>query len=207
MPAEFRNPALEWELGKYCAELLRPAPKLQVWQWAEENIYLSERTSELPGRFSTLLTPYIREPLQAYADKNVTDLALCFGTQTAKTTIVMVGTAYRIVNDPTPTLWVLPNLDMAKSFSKTRWQPMVEDCPPPPEQKPKDRHLFGTTDQHFHKVTVNFVGSNSPSDLASRPAGLLNLDETDKFKMESDREAGALQLAEERTKTFMYPSR
>ncbi|MEA3207880.1 MAG: hypothetical protein QOE70_937 [Chthoniobacter sp.] len=198
---------LQVELTRYCYDLLTPAPQLQVWEWAEENIYLSERTSALPGRFSTVLTPYIREPLQAYADKSVTDLVLCFGTQTAKTTVVMVGTAYRIVNDPTPTLWVMPNLELAKSFSKTRWQPMVNDCAPLAEQKPDDRHLFGTTEQHFDKVTLNFVGSNSPSNLASRPAGLLNMDETDKFKMESDREAGALQLAEERTKTFAYPLR
>ena len=121
---------LQVELSRYCYDLLSPAPTLQVWEWAEENIYLSERTSALPGRFSTVLTPYIREPLQAYADKSVTDLVLCFGTQTAKTTVVMAGTAYRIVNDPTPTLWVMPNLELAKSFSKTRWQPMVNDCAP-----------------------------------------------------------------------------
>ncbi|MEA3207672.1 MAG: hypothetical protein QOE70_729 [Chthoniobacter sp.] len=201
------NQPMQSELQLYCRGLLEPAPLRRVSEWAEEHIYLSERSSALPGKFSTQLTPYIREPLQAYADRSITDMALCFGTQTAKTTIIMVGTAYRIVNDPTPTLWVMPNIDLAKSFSKTRWQPMVNDCPPLALQKPDDRHLFGTTEQHFDKVTLNFVGSNSASNLASRPAGLLNMDETDKFKMESDREAGALQLAEERTKTFFYPLR
>lgn len=199
--------ALEAELESYCHDMLSPAPTLRVSEWAGENIFLSERSSALPGRFSTALTPYICEPLQAYADRSVSDLALCFGTQTAKTTIVMIGTAYRIVNDPTPTLWVMPSVDLAESFSKTRWQPMVNDCPLLVLQKPDDRHLFTTLEQHFAKVTLNFVGSNSASNLSSRPVGLLNMDETDKFKMESDREAGALQLAEERTKTFFYPLR
>lgn len=198
---------LERDLERYCWDLLAPAPQVQVWEWAEQSIYLSERTTALPGPFSTILTPYIREPLQCYADKSITDLTLCFGTQTAKTTIVMVGTAYRIVNDPAPTLWVMPTQDLAKSFSKTRWIPLVNDCGPLAEQKPDDRHLFGFLEQHFNKVTLNFVGSNSASNLASRPAGLLNMDETDKFKLEDEREAGALQLAEERTKTFPYPLR
>ena len=53
---------LQVNLARYCYDLLSPAPVMQVWEWAEENIYLSERTSALPGRFSTVLTPYIREP-------------------------------------------------------------------------------------------------------------------------------------------------
>ncbi len=195
------------ELERYCFELLAPVPRMKVSEWAEQNIVLDERTSAIPGPFSTVLTPYIREPLQCYADKTITDLTLCFGTQTAKTTVVMVGTAYRIVNDPLPTLWVMPNQDLAKSFSKTRWRQMVEDCIPLKAQKPAKRDLFGNLEQHFSKVTLNFVGSNSASNLASRPAGLLNMDETDKFKQNTDREAGALQLAEERTKTFPYPLR
>ncbi len=195
------------ELSRYSHALLAPMPRLDVWEWAEKNIVLDERTSAIPGRFRTALTPYIREPLQAYADKTVTDLTLCFGTQTAKTMIVMIGTAYRIVHDAVPVLWVLPNQDLAKSFSKTRWQQMVEDCVPLREQKPAKRELFNNLEQHFSRVTLNFVGSNSPSNLASRPVGLLNMDETDKFAQQNDREAGALQLAQERTKTFPYPLR
>ena len=64
------------ELRRYVHELLAPIPRLQVWQWAEENIVLDERTSAVPGKFSTSLTPYIREPLQCYADKSITDLTL-----------------------------------------------------------------------------------------------------------------------------------
>jgi hypothetical protein len=57
-------------------------------------------------------------------------------------------------------------------------------------------------EQHFLRFTLNFAGSNSPANLASRPVGLLVMDETDKFQLATKREAGALQLAEQRTKTF-----
>jgi len=201
------NPNWLVKLREFFTEIMRPVPKLLVWQWMEANIYLSERASAVPGKMSFSLIPYAREPVQCYADKSVTDMTCCFGTQTAKTTIVMGGTAYRICNDPVPTLWVMATKDMAQSFSKTRWIPMVDDCPPLAAQKPENRHMFGFTEQHYDKVTLNFVGSNSASELASRPAGLLNMDETDKFKLDTDREAGALQNAEERTKTFPFPFR
>lgn len=197
------------DLARFCFDLLAPAPRIEVWRWAEENIVLDERTSPIPGRFSTELTPYIREPLECYADKSITDLTLCFGTQTGKTSVVMIGTSYRIVNDPMPVLWVMPNINLAESFSKTRWRQMVDDCQPLAAQKPsgKDRHLFTTSEQHFHKVSLRFTGSNSATNISSTPAGLLNMDEVDKFRLETEREAGALQLAEERTKNFPYPLR
>jgi hypothetical protein len=194
-------------LKDFILKLLAPTETLSVYKWAEKFIYLSERVGALPGQFSTILTPYLREPLQCFADKTVTDLTCCFGTQSAKTTLVMIGVGYKIVNDSMSAVWVMPNENLAKSFSKTRWIPMVNDCGPLCAQKPKSRHLFGFLEQHFAKVTLNFVGSNSAANLASRPAGLLAMDETDKFKLENDREAGALQLAEERTKTFPFPLR
>jgi phage terminase large subunit GpA-like protein len=201
------------ELTRYCYDLLTPPPKLLVWEWCERNVYMSEREGATSGQYSTRLTPYVREPLQAYADRSITDLALCWGTQVAKTTVVMMGTAYKLVNDPMNAVWVMPVKDLARSFSKNRWMPLVDNCPPLAEQKPLNptgtlnKHLFGFMEQQFSRATLNFVGSNSASQLASRPAGLLNMDEIDKFDLEDEREAGALQNAEERTKTFPFPLR
>ncbi len=204
---------LEEELKRFCFELLAPLPDIPVWQWAEEHISLPERSGALPGRYSTTLTPYIREPLQCFGDKSVTDLTLCWGTQVAKTTLIMIGVAYRIPNDPMNCLWVMPGGDLGKSFSKNRWIPMVDACIPVAAEKPRlpngksNRYLFGYMEQQFDRMVVNFVGSNSAAQLASRPAGLICMDETDKFKLDDEREAGALQNAEERTKNFPYPLR
>ena len=187
--------------------LSRP-PDIAVWEWLEQNVVLTERESQSePGRFSTRNRPYVREPLECFRDKRVTDLTLCFGTQTAKTLTVMGGTAWKLCNDPMNTLWVMPNRDLAESFSTNRWLPFVEGCERLAAQKPRDRHLWKKLEQYFARATLNFVGSNSPANLASRPSGLLLMDEIDKFDLKSDREAGALQNAEERTKSFPYPLR
>ncbi len=201
-------------LSAFYHAALATRPVLEVYKWCEENIYLSERSTAIPGNYSTELTPYVREPLQCFADKRITDLTLCWGTQTAKTQTIMSGVAYRVANDASPTLWVMPNKDLAQSFSENRWQPLVDDCPRLAAEKPTGakRNLFKNLEQHFAKCTLAFVGSNSPANLASRPAGLLVMDEVDKFgdgvhSTGDETEAGALQLAEERTKTFPFPLR
>ena len=203
--------AQDAELATFCRELLAPMPDLQVWQWVEANVTLPERSGALTGQYSTDLTPYIREPLQCYADKTVTDLTLCWGTQLAKTTLIMVGTCYRIACDPMNCLWIMPASELAKSFSKSRWIPLVDACPVVAAEKPvlpngkPNRFLFGFMEQQFDRMMINFTGSNSAAQLASRPAGLINMDETDKFKFETEKEAAAIENAEERAKNFPYP--
>lgn len=188
------------------ALLARPSV-LSVWEWLEEYVTLSERESNAePGRFSTRTRPYMRAPLEDFRDKRVTDIVLCFGTQTGKTMTVMGGALWVLCNTPMNGLWVMPNRDLAKSFTANRWLPFVESSPLK-DQKPTDRHLYTRLEQVFTRATLSFVGSNSPANLASRPAGLLLMDETDKFELKSDREAGALQNAEERTKSFPYPKK
>lgn len=191
-------------------EVLQPRAIGNVWKWLEENTYLGERQTATPGRYSTSLTPYLREPLNCFGDRSVTDITMCFGTQCGKSVTLMGGAAFRICNDPMPTLWVFPNLDLAKSFSQNRWMPYVDDCAPLRAQKPTGpgaRTLWKKTEQYFSKVTLKLVGSNSAANIASHPAGFVIMDETDKFEAESDKEAGALDNAEERTKSFPYPLR
>lgn len=190
------------EVIRSLRDVFAPIDTREVWQWAEDEIVLSRRQTETPGPYSTLLTPYVREPLAAFSDPRVSDMTLCFGTQTAKSTVVLIGMAWRLVNNPCPTLWVAPNENFVRSFSENRWQPMVEDCKRLAALKPYNPHRYKTLEQQFRDCTVNFVGSNSPANLASRPIGLLIMDETDKFAEPSAREAGAVALAENRTKSF-----
>ena len=121
----------------------------QPWEWAEDEIVLSRRQTESIGPYSTLLTPYVREPLECFADPRVTDLTLCFGSQTSKTTILMIGAAWRMANDPAPTIWVMPTEHLCRSFSENRWQPMVEDCGTLRALKPQNPHRFKALEQQF----------------------------------------------------------
>jgi phage terminase large subunit GpA-like protein len=179
-----------------------PIDRRTVTEWTEGELVLSERQTSMPGFFSTALTPYMRGPLECFGDVDVTDVVLCWGSQTGKTTMIQAGVAWRIVNRPQPTVWVMPTESLAASFSETRWLPICEDSPAVAALIPRDKNKWKKLEQHFARSSLVFVGSNSPANLASRPAGLLLMDEIDKLAQETDRETSALFLAENRTKSF-----
>lgn len=187
--------------------IFRPDDTRKVWEWAESALVIGERQSQIPGPFSTLITPYVREPLECFSNRDVTDLCLPWGSQTGKTNTIMAGACWKIKHSPCPTLWVMPNSDLAQSFSENRWLAMIEDSPEMRSLKPSDKDRWKKLEQQFQRCTLNFVGSNSPANLASRPCGLLIMDEIDKFARASERESSALMLAENRTKTYTSPLR
>jgi phage terminase large subunit GpA-like protein len=194
--------SLAAQLERSLRDVFAPVDTRTVWQWAEDEVVLTRRQTETPGPYSTLLTPYVREPLDAFADPRTSDLVLCFGSQTSKTTTLMLGASWRMVNNPAPTIWVMPTEHLARSFSENRLQPMVEDCGKLRALKPPSAHKWKTLEMFFRDATLTLVGSNSPASLASRPAGLLIMDECDKFATPTNREAGAVALAENRTKSY-----
>jgi hypothetical protein len=152
---------------------------------------------------------YLREPLDTFSDPYVTDLALCFGSQLGKTQLLMSGLGWIIVNEPTGVLWVMPSEQLARNLSETRWIPIARASPALNVLIPggKKRHSFKKLHQEFGPSVLNFVGSNSPANLAARPARVVICDETDKFPMEQKTEADAVSLAEQRTKSFPLPKR
>jgi len=140
----------------------------------------------------------------------VQDVVLCFGSQSGKTTIFMGGAAWCACCDACAILWAMPSVELMRSFSETRWQPILRASPEMSARIPtgRDRHAFKTAQQVLGGgAQINFIGSNSPGNLASRPARRVILDEIDKFDEGGGGEADAVNLAEQRTKSFSYPQR
>jgi hypothetical protein len=190
------------DLANWRRTLWKPLPIESVSEWCERNLVLGVRQTEAPGRFSLSSRPYMREVLDAFGDAHVDSVVLCFGSQTSKTTTLMAGLTWSIVNEPRPALYVLPNDNLARSFSRSRWQPFVEESPIVALEVPEDVDDFTTLEQRFRRCTLTFTGSNSPANLSSRPVGLLIADELDKFAPPTKREASALDLCEQRLKAF-----
>lgn len=179
-----------------------PPVRQTVSRWAEENLILSARSSSSPGKYSTALTPYVREPLDRTGELGVKSVTLCWAVQTSKTTTMLAALAYRVACRPTPSLWAMPSEMLARSFSRDRLQPLIEDCPALSEEKPEDPDRFQTLSMAMKKMNLDLVGAGSASSLSSRSCGLVVADEIDKFPEESKREAGALRLVELRTRNF-----
>ena len=151
--------------------------------------------------------PYVREVLENFRDKQCTDMTLMFGAQVTKTMVIMCGVCWMIDNDPQRVLWVMPNASIGGDFSSSRWQPMLRESPTMARHIPSDRHRFNKMAQYLEKNTINFAGSNSPAQLASRPCPVVIQDETDKFAPATSKEAGACYLADQRAKKAHRPFR
>ena len=97
-------------------------------------------------------------------------------------------------------LVVYPSEKLAKFTSEKRLQPLIM-LSPALREKFNER---GSKDLElsFDTMYIALVGANSASDLSSRPARYVFFDEIDKFPKWTGAEAGPLELAAERTKTF-----
>jgi hypothetical protein len=188
-----------WAAGH---EVTLTPPKPGVVAWAESNLKLSERITNKPGSYLTQRTPYVREVLECFADERVRRLALVWGAQTSKTTAIIVGMAYKLDVSPAPCLWVMPSTHLARSFSETRWMPLIDQNPTLARHKQADPDKYRLLEQHFDRMSVWFTGSNSPASLSSRSIAALCMDELDKFPAKGGKESAPLQLAEARVATY-----
>lgn len=192
----------EERLRRFVADILRPPPDISPADWATRYLVIPPPQTERPGLLSLSGCEFARDVIDDFGNDAINDSVSCFGSQVGKTTIVMAGVAYVVANDPATILWVMPGADLARSFSETRWIPVVKATEPLAVMVPTGnrRHSFKKMQQQIGGAQINFVGSNSPANLASRPARVLIMDEVDKFNSGGGSEADALNLAEQRSK-------
>lgn len=178
----------------------KPPEKLTVSRWSDKHRILSEKDSAAPGPWRTDRTPYLKEPMNAFNDPQVQDITFVAGTQLGKTVMELNMIGYAVAQDPGPMLIVYPSDKLAKFTSENRLQPMMELSP-----NLREKFLVRESqwcELQFPIMYIALVGANSPSNLSSRPVRYIFFDEIDKYPKWSGTEAGPLELAEERTKTF-----
>lgn len=196
---------------KWLSDLVRAAladmPVESVAEWCRRNLTFDEANNH--GPFETSGREYVCEVLEDFKSASVSDEVLVWGSQSRKTGTLMGGQAWRLANDPCGVLWVMPSITLAKKFSRQRWRSMVEASEGTRHLIPTGahRHDWATLEQRLGSNTINFVGSNSPSNLASNPCRVVILDEVDKFADAGGGEADAVTLAEQRTKDQPSPQR
>lgn len=127
------------------------------------------------------------------------------GTQVLKTEFLINVCSYYVAQDPAAILFVQPTQGVAEDFSKERFAPTVEITPQLREvvEPPRSRNSNNTiSHKEFPGGSLDFVGANSPTDLASRPKRIILCDEIDKYPISAGSEGDPLKLAEERASTY-----
>ena len=129
---------------------------------------VSAKTSASPGRWQTRSQPVAYGPFRAVTDADTHTITLMAGTQVVKTEMDINTAAYFIAHDPSPILFVQPTQGAALNFSKERFEPTIEVTPALREAIEPFALRNTITHKEYQGGSIDFVGANSPMDLASR---------------------------------------
>ncbi len=197
---------VDYSLVKFFQDGLRPIPILTVSEWSDKNRYLSSEASAEHGLWDTNRTPYLRKVMDAASPTSTyEEIYNMKASQQGYTEAALniLGTYMDI--SPCPAMYIMPNIDMAKSFSKSRLAPMIAKCPTLNEKiKPtRERDANNTVlEKSYPGGLVILAGSNSAASLSSRPVRVLLVDEIDRYPNNVDNEGSPFELAKKRTLTF-----
>ncbi len=185
---------------KDALRVLRPPDKMTVSEWAEKNRVLDNKTSAAPGPWRNAVTPYLVGVMDAFNDPTIEEIIFCMCTQIGGTEAANNIFGYIVAQDPSPTLIVYPTILLAEFTSKNRLQPMIKLSPDLREKYIDDETKI--LELQFDGMYAVLAGSNSETSLASRPVGVLILDEIDKYSRFAGKEGDPISLAKERQKTY-----
>lgn len=178
---------------------LKPQPVLLVSDWAEQHRILDD-SSNLAGRWSNDITPYLVEIMNTMNDPDIRQTYFCKASQIGGTAALINMLCYIIMQQPAPTMIVYPSDDLAKDVSNDFLKPAFRLIP-----EIKQIFLENSSNElklKFKPMLLYLRGAGSPAKLASKPIKYLFFDEIDKMGGASKKEASPYNLALERTKTF-----
>ena len=195
-------------VDKLINEIIRsvaPPKKMTISEWADENRILSAEGGAEKGKWSTDRAPYQREIMDSISNPNVEKVVIMSAIQIGKTEFLLNIVGYFVDIEPSPMMYVLPQLDMCKDFSKTRISTMVRDTPCLRNKITEDKSRDGKNNimmKMFPGGYIKLAGSNSEASLRSAPLRVVLLDEVDAYPKSAGTGGDPSKLADGRTSNF-----
>jgi len=188
--------------------LFRQRKRMAVVPWLEENIILPRKMApNSAGPFRTASRPFQRPILECFnPESGINDCGVSAGVQIAKTTMLVLGACYRMVNSPMPMLGIGSSEKWTKTeISEKRLQPLIDENPILAACKPANSDRYRALAMDMSGGFINLVGGNSPGALSGGSYGITLCDEAAKLiQTESDQapEAHPFHLIAKRTDGF-----
>lgn len=186
---------------------LAPRPKVSGSEWSRLNCYLPSEYSATPGPYSYKSAPYQQEWLDVLCDDVTEKVVIIAGARTGKSQVMKNATAFFMANDPSPILWVLPDLGLAGSFSQTEIDPMIRVTPALKnlvgEKRKRDSGNTKLVKQYPGGI-LRFRGAATDSGAHGLTIRVLFCDETDRWDMVLEEKGNPVDLYEARTISFRH---
>lgn len=187
-----------------CLENFTPPEDLTVDEWADKYRILPASSAEA-GPWRTSRTPYLREPMRAFTDPNISRIVMVASSQVGKSELELNIIGYIIMQDPGSILYIQPSEGDGKKFSRQRIAPMIRACKELRNKVAdvKSRDGGNTILQKmFPGGSLTITGSNSASALSSMPVRYVIGDERDRWANSAGVDGDPWELAQARQITF-----
>jgi phage terminase large subunit GpA-like protein len=152
---------------------------------------LSSDDSGAAGRWDQEARPYQNQIMDAMADSEHEFVSVIGPSQWGKTQISLNILGRIIHVDPGPTMVVHPTIGDGQKWSKTRFMPMIRQCPVLTGLAVKDRARNSSSTiltKTFRGMLLTIVGANAPGGLAAQPIKNLIFEEIGRVPI--DKSAG-----------------
>lgn len=182
----------------------------QPAEFLEGNVQIPRKMSpRAPGKLSLRGTPWAREILNDWhPESGVRSCTVAIAVQMAKTTIMVLGMAYRMNFAPVPQMAVggMSERFARREISEKRLHPLINANPWLKELKPHDRNQFRYLEMAMAYAPILVTGAGSDTNLAGSTQGIVAIDEAAKIIQKDSgeaQEAHPIRLAQDRTKDFV----
>jgi phage terminase large subunit GpA-like protein len=193
------------EVFTEAAQVMKPAPKMTISEWAEQYMILSREDSAEGGtRYRTRRAPYQSEMLDVVKDPMVQQITYMTSAQVGKTLLLKILLAYFAKEDPASIVWMVPTLDLAKKVATQRIAPMFRDVPVLAGLFADGARKHGNSmlERSFAGGVLFLVGANSPASLSSMPIRIVLADEVDRYPRSAGPEGDPILLVAKRQTTY-----
>jgi phage terminase large subunit GpA-like protein len=188
---------------------VRPPKKLTCSEFADKHRILSTEVSAESGRWRTHRTEYLREIMDEVCSNEVDSaetVVFMASAQVGKTEAIL-NILLKWIYQGSPLMVLVPTLDMARQFSRTRLEAMLRDTDilkdlmyDPKEQEGKSTDLYR---QGRNGSSIAIVGGNSPVGLSAKSVRYVLADEVDRLPLTTKGDEGSpLELAFKRCVSY-----
>ena len=185
------------------ADILKIPPRRTAAQWANENRVLPEGTDQ-SGAWKT--PPEWIEIYEAAGltgdGKKYRYVILPCPSQSGKTELLLNIAGHRLDDGPrVPILYIGPTEDMTKDLVRDRVDKFLRSTPSLWDNTARGQ-AYAVLQKWIKGIPWSFGWSGSAAQLASRPVGLVMLDELDRMPTDVGNEGSPFELALARTKRY-----
>jgi hypothetical protein len=193
----------------------RPRPAENAWQWGEKNIWLREvESQDFSGPYTSRLCPYTRFVMEFATGQFSENIKFLPGwegvewdefivqksSQGGWTLAVLVVIAFYVAVTKKNVLYAIDSVTEAKRISKSRLQPMLQDCPATRAAISQDEDDMSNLTLFLLGLVVYMIGSFSEGAFANKSVGLAIVDEANVHKRPMPNMPENVDLARDRLK-------